>query len=45
MTLFEFIEHFDKDTQIVVLYYGNIEYIGTVGEITTENLRNLVFQV
>ena len=40
MTLFEFIEHFDKDTQIVVLYYGNIEYRGTVGEITAQNLRN-----
>ena len=40
MTLFEFIEHFNKDTQIVVLYYGNIEYRGTVGGITAENLRN-----
>ena len=40
MTLFEFIEHFNKDTQIVVLYYGNIEYRGTVGEITADNLRN-----
>ena len=40
MTLFEFIEHFNKDTEIVVLYYGNIEYKGPVSEITDKNLRN-----
>ena len=33
MTLFEFIEHFNKDTQIVVLYYGNIEYRGQLVEL------------
>lgn len=40
MTLFEFVEHFDRDTKIVVIYYGSIEYRGMVGEITIENLRN-----
>lgn len=40
MTLFEFVEHFNEDTQIVVLYYGNIEYRGKVGEITVKKLRN-----
>ena len=40
MTLFEFIEHFNKDTQIVVRCYGNVEYRGTVGEIAIEYLRN-----
>ena len=40
MTLFEFVEHFDKDTKIVVIYYDNVEYRGSVGEITVENLRN-----
>ncbi len=40
MTLFEFIEHFDKETDIVVRYYGNMEYRGKVCKISLEYLKN-----
>lgn len=33
MTLFEFLENFDETSEIIILYYGNIEFEGQIKDI------------